>query len=131
MLPESVKKRDKKQIKRSDMYPLTAPEKKVSVGRKISIYFSFGLLWVVAVFSLIILPVIMQLGSHHSYFKEKVNAEVWAYFYIVLALYTLIASFYFGIKGFSINYYIIIVLNVLFLVCFFLATFFSIFLLLY
>jgi hypothetical protein len=111
--------------------PLETAEKDPGVSKKIFVYGTLGLLWLVTIFGLFFLPVIIQLGSSHSYFSEKIDANTWTYLYIVISLYTLICSFYLAIKGYNTSYLLLGIFNTLLLAAFFWSTFISLFFIFY
>ncbi len=99
------------------------------VPKKIFVYGTLGLLWGATIFGLLFLPMMISLSSTHSYFSESVNANTWIYYYIILSIYTILASMYVGIKGFNSNFLVIGLLNTVFVTGFVLTTFMSFFIL--
>ncbi len=99
--------------------------------RKLFVYSTLALLWLVTIFGLIFIPVIVQLGSDHSYYKEKIDAEFWVYLYVLIAFYTLIMTVYLGLMGYQARYLVIGIINAVMLAAFIMSTFISFFLIFY
>jgi len=111
--------------------PLTSLEKEPGFGQKWFMYMTTALLWVATVFGLILIPIINEIGSVHSYVGNRFNKDLLIYFYILMALYTFILTMYTGISGYNLRLYVLMFLNTSFIVCFLLATGMTFFLILF
>ena len=89
--------------------------------------FSVGLLWASTMFSAIMIPLITQLDSEHSYLSEKINGELWIYIYLIVSIYTIISTLYLGISDQNAKYKILGWTNSVILLAFIITTFFSFF----
>lgn len=115
-----------KEIDSSNPNPLHDKEIVTEFWTRFLAYFSLGLLWAVTAFGLLFTPTMLFVASRHSYMVKLVDSSAWIYFYIVIALYTVMISFYLGIRGYNSKFPIVIFFNFTLLIGFIVATFISI-----
>ena len=76
-------------------------------------FFTLGLLWMLSLFSFFFFPVLLQVGSSHSYFGDKIEGEAMMYLYVVSILYTIFMTVYIGLRGYGARFGLIVVFNTL------------------